>query len=39
MARYGLDYCLLLRPNQKSGGMEEHHPRAMKAFGMKVADL
>ena len=39
MTTYGLEYCLLLRPSQNGGGMEEHHPRGMKAYGLKVADL
>ena len=39
MTAYGLEYCLLLRPRQNGGGVEEHHPRGMKAFGLKVADL
>lgn len=39
MAIYGLEYCLLLRPSQEQKGPEEHHPRGMKAFGMKVSEL
>ena len=39
MALYGLEYCLLLRPSQEQRGPEEHHPRGIKAFGMKVSEL
>lgn len=39
MALYGLEYCLLLCPSQEQKGPEEHHPRGMKAFGMKVSEL
>lgn len=39
MALYGLEYCLLLRPPQEQKGPEEHHPRAMTAYGMKVSEL
>lgn len=39
MALYGLEYCLLLRPQQEQTGPEEHDPRAMKAYGMKVSKL
>jgi len=39
MALYGIEYCLLLRPIQKVKGHEEHHPEAMKAFGMTIAEL
>ncbi len=39
MSLYGIEYCLLLRPTQKVQGPEEHHPEAMRAFGMTVAEL
>jgi hypothetical protein len=39
MAIYGLEYCLLLRPIQKSNGPEEHHPESMQAFGIAVTEL
>lgn len=39
MIQYGFEYCLLLRPAQQRGALEEHHPRSMKAFGMKVSEL
>jgi len=39
MTAYGLEYCLLLRPQQTTQGPEEHHPEAMKAFGISVAEL
>ena len=39
MSLYGIEYCLLLRPTQKVLGSEEHHPEAMRAFGMTIAEL
>ena len=39
MSLYGIEYCLLLRPTQKVQGPEEHHPEAMRAFGMTFAEL
>lgn len=39
MSLYGIEYCLLLRPTQKVQGPEEHHPEAMRAFGMTIAEL
>ena len=39
MSLYGIEYCLLLRPTQKVLGPEEHHPEAMRAFGMTIAEL
>ena len=39
MALYGLEYCLLLRPPQKTEDPEEHHAEGMKAFGVPVAEL
>ena len=45
MTLYGIEYCLLLRPTQKSKGPEEHDPSAMgvgvgmKSFGMPIAEL
>jgi hypothetical protein len=39
MAIYGFEYCLLLRPIQKSHGPEEHHLEAMQAYGIPVAEL
>ena len=39
MALYGLEYCLLLRPVEKTGGPEEHHLDRMQAFGMSLKTL
>jgi hypothetical protein len=39
MKAYGLEYCLLLRPVPNVPGPEEHHPMAMKAFGLSIAEL